>query len=369
MRSAALVLATVTAGIAAVALWAPAGAQTAAPSELDQARAEQARAQRRAAALDAQARSATVAGERATLAAAALAARVQQAEAAVAGADAQVAELRARRRALDRRLAQERAPVANLMAGLQTQLRRPPVLTLLQPGSIEDAVHLRAVLAAVGPQITARTAALRGEVARSRSLEQAAERLAVQRRARQSELATRRRELAALSAAERLRARRAAGAADREAERAFAIGLQTRTLAGLVRGLDVDGSAATRRQGADVAKGPVPYRLPVDARALPDPASGGRGLTFVPRPGALVVAPAAGRIAFAGPYRGFGQIVIVEHADGWTSLVTGLARTQVAVGQAVVASFPLGEAPRAGPAIGLELRLNGQRVNPIDQLR
>jgi septal ring factor EnvC (AmiA/AmiB activator) len=87
------------------------------------------------------------------------------------------------------------------------------------------------------------------------------------------------------------------------------------------------------------------------------------------RPDALVVAPAAGRVAFAGPFRGYGGIVIIEHGGGWASLVTGLAGVRVAVGQTLVAGSPLGQAPSRRPRIGLELRRDGERVNPLDQLR
>jgi septal ring factor EnvC (AmiA/AmiB activator) len=89
------------------------------------------------------------------------------------------------------------------------------------------------------------------------------------------------------------------------------------------------------------------------------------GLTLAPRPGAQVVAPAAGRVAFAAPYRGYGRIVIIEHAGGWTSLVTGLARTDVAVGERLVAGAPLGIAAQTRPAITLELRRGGEPVNPL----
>ncbi len=92
-------------------------------------------------------------------------------------------------------------------------------------------------------------------------------------------------------------------------------------------------------------------------------------MTLETGPGALVVAPGAGRVAFAGPYRGFGTIVIVEHADGWTSLLTGLAATRVGVGQPVVPGSPLGEAPVREPRITVELRRNGIPVDPSGKLR
>jgi murein hydrolase activator len=82
-----------------------------------------------------------------------------------------------------------------------------------------------------------------------------------------------------------------------------------------------------------------------------------------------VVAPAAGRVAFAGPFRGFDRIVIVEHAGGFTSLVTGLARVDVEVGAELVGGAPLGVAGSRRPLVGLELRRGGEPVNPIDYLR
>lgn len=370
---------------AAMALWpsgaawpAPTSAQgDAARSALAQARGEGARAGERAAALDRQARAATLASERAIVAAAALGARVQQAEAALAAADAELALVRAQRRVLDRRLARERAPVAQLLAGLQTQVRRPPLLTLLQPGSIADTVHLRAAIAAVVPQITSRTASLRNDLERSREFEREAAGIAARRAMLRAELLARRTELAAVSAAERLKARRAAGAADREAERALELGEQARDLAALLRRLGpgraaadlADGFVAPGRGGAARNGGPSPYRLPVAGPQVASAETLGRTLTLLARPGALVVAPAAGRVAFAGPFRGYGTIVVVEHADGWASLVTGLARTQVTVGQTLVAGSPLGQAPSGSPRIGVELRRHGERVNPLDLLR
>ncbi|WP_155645878.1 murein hydrolase activator EnvC family protein, partial [Erythrobacter donghaensis] len=78
---------------------------------------------------------------------------------------------------------------------------------------------------------------------------------------------------------------------------------------------------------------------------------------------AQLVAPADGRIAFAGAYRGFGQIVIIEHVGGWTSLITGLARTRLKVGERIAQGDPIGRAADNRPRITVELRRNGR---PID---
>jgi septal ring factor EnvC (AmiA/AmiB activator) len=94
---------------------------------------------------------------------------------------------------------------------------------------------------------------------------------------------------------------------------------------------------------------------------------------LVARANAQVVAPAKGRVVFAGPYRGFGQIVIIEHTRGWTSLVTGMSAALVEVGDDLVAGSPLGRAIGANPSGGampltLELRRAGKPVNPLEFL-
>ena len=117
------------------------------------------------------------------------------------------------------------------------------------------------------------------------------------------------------------------------------------------------------------------YALPVDGRLVTgfgDASPGSvrsRGISLQARGGAQVVAPASGRVAFAGPYRGYGQIVIIEHAGGWTSLVTGMAQLDVRVGQQLLAGSPVGVAGPGRPVLGLELRRNGEPLNPLDMLR
>jgi septal ring factor EnvC (AmiA/AmiB activator) len=93
------------------------------------------------------------------------------------------------------------------------------------------------------------------------------------------------------------------------------------------------------------------------------------GLTLAPTRGAQVVAPARGRVAFAGPYRGFGRIVIIEHPGGWTSLVTGMEQVDVAVGDTVIGGSPMGRARGGAEGVTIELRRDGTPVNPLTYIR
>ena len=90
-----------------------------------------------------------------------------------------------------------------------------------------------------------------------------------------------------------------------------------------------------------------------------------RGITIAAQPGAQVVAPAAGRVAFAGAYRGFGDIVILDHAGGWVSVVTGLGNLDARVGDELVGGAPLGVVGPGKGELSLELRHDGAPVNPL----
>ena len=116
---------------------------------------------------------------------------------------------------------------------------------------------------------------------------------------------------------------------------------------------------------------------PVDGRIvqrfgarLPD---GGvrRGIAYQAKAGAVVRAPASGRIAFAGPFRGYGLLLIVEHAGGYHSLLTGLGRIDTHIDEYVRAGDPIAAAADANggaPHIYLELRRGGRPVDPMPWL-
>lgn len=350
-------------------------------------------ARRRAEQLEVEAARVTSQADRTAREAAALAARIQQTEAVIAGHEARASLIADEQRRLRDRLAERQQPLVRLTAALQRLSRRPPVLALLRPGSVRDTMHMRALLSTLLPQVEQRTAALRVEIERARELRGRALLAARQLRAGEAQLHARRQSLAALESRQRLESRQANSIADREAERALALAERTQDLGMLVRDL---GKAGELRARLAALPGPVPrpprpetsqvldaqpsstpaaapegYLLPVSGRLVTgfgvaaEGQARSRGLSLAVRPGAQVVAPAAGRVAFAGPFRGYGRIVIIEHDGGWTSLVTGLARLDARVGETLVAGSPLGVAGAGSPVVALELRRDGEPVNPL----
>ncbi len=380
----------------ATALLDPGDAQAA----LVRATRESRLAESRAARLTSDAEAATEAAQRTANETAALAARIQQAEADIEIARARLTIAKDQRARLTARLAAKQAPTARLAAALQVAARRPLALSALQPGSLKDVVHLRAVLASAVPQIRARTTALRSELDRGRALEAQAARALGALRDGETALRQRRTELTALEQQQRLASRNAKGAALREAERALALGEEARDLDGLV---DKLGQVAALRRELAALPGPVlrpedlraalpaapaytppplasapppsDFQLPVQGRTLVgfgakrESGLANAGLTLAPVKGAQVVAPGRGRVAFAGAYRGFGRIVIIEHDAGWTSLVTGLERLDVAVGDRVIGGSPVGRASGGVQPLTIELRRDGKPVNPLQYVR
>ena len=364
---------------------------------LNRAEADLRAAGMRADTLEQQAAQAEESAEKAQREGAALAARIQQSEAEITANEARIALIQDQQAALDLRLAERRAPLMQLTGALQRLARRPLTLSAFRSGSLKDAVYLRAMLATTVPQIEQRTRSLRGELEQSRTLAEQARKALAELEQTEAALVIRTRELSALEAQQRLASSQATAAARRESERVFALAETARDLDALVGELD---RTAQLRQSLAALEGPVlrpsrpgagptaapseprtrssaavappsAYRLPVTGRTIfgfgERGADGQRrqGLSLAPRPGAVVVAPADGRVAFAGPYRGYGRIVILEHANGWTSLVTGLGRINVGVGDALLGGAPLGTAPAADPRITLELRRAGNAVNPL----
>ena len=309
---------------------------------------------------------------------AAAAEAISAAEARISAADAERRLIAAQLAARRQRLQQQQRPVASLLAGLAMMARRPPLLALTSGASMEEFVRVRLLLDASLPVISKRTAALSAELAEGQRLERAAvasrETLARSR----DELAGRRREFAqleeralrsaALSGSGAVGVGDIALASGEDVERLSGEARRNRSAAQIAAELAALGPAPPRPAAAEgrAAKPPLAYRLPAQARVLDglgEISSSGvrsRGLTLATRRGAQIVAPAAGIIRFAGPFRDYDGIAIIDHGGGWMSLIVNVS-SSLRPGTGVAAGDRLGRA--LGP-LGVELSHNGRHASP-----
>ncbi len=82
---------------------------------------------------------------------------------------------------------------------------------------------------------------------------------------------------------------------------------------------------------------------------------------------AQVIAPYAGTVIFSGPFKNFGNLIIIDHGQGYTSLLSGLGENNTEVGQTLLAGEPVGTMPNgASGKLHMEIRKNNQPLNPTD---
>jgi septal ring factor EnvC (AmiA/AmiB activator) len=347
-----------------------------------------------AASREAQARSQALESQAASERDQAAQARQQEAAAAerIKGAEADIDAARARIAIVDRQLADQRTvvaerqgPIMRLIAALQSMARRPAALGLVQPGSTEDMVHVRAVLGTVMPVVEARTADVRAELNRIRGLRAEAESAVASFRDGRARLESERVSLVRLEAEHRLNARNLDKSALVESDKAMALGEQARDI---VDQMQTTNQAAALQTDLQALPGPLPrpaqpgdeaarpaaragapYKLPVAGPIVTGlgelSASGARarGITLAPAANADAVAPAAGKILYASGFRDYGGIVIIDHGNGWTSAITGLAGVAVHKGDTVSQGQLIGRTGADNPRLTVELRRRGR---PMD---
>ncbi len=292
-----------------------------------------------------------------------LRAAVGQDDAVIAGQRARLRELSAREAALVAQLSRARGRQGRLLSALQMMSRRPPPPLLIPAEKAVDTVRAAILMREMAPGLQARAQGLadrQAEVVRVRRLSALnSEQLFTTESAR----GDRRAEIEALTG--RKTALQAVLRAEAEgAERA------ARVLEARLRSL----GAAVPPAGTETE--PAAARLPAGRSRLTAPVEGAPSRRFGQgssgwswrADGAEVRAPAAGRVAFAGPFSGWGQVVIVDLGPGWRAVISGMDELSVEAGDRVADGQTLGRTGEDGePAF--ELRRDERPIDPAPWLR
>jgi septal ring factor EnvC (AmiA/AmiB activator) len=139
-----------------------------------------------------------------------------------------------------------------------------------------------------------------------------------------------------------------------------------------------EAQAPDMRTPFEAARGTLPW--PVAGRQIVgfgQPTSDGRsssGIVIAARPRALVVSPCDGLLVYAGEFRSYGPLVIIQAGDGYQFMLTGLSVIDAQVGQKLAAGEPIGTLPGserdgAPPRLHLSLLQNGRPIDPAPWLR
>jgi len=113
------------------------------------------------------------------------------------------------------------------------------------------------------------------------------------------------------------------------------------------------------------AKGKL--RAPVPGSITRNYGSGEKGITVSTRSKSQVIAPYAGRIEFAGAFKNYDNVVILNVGGGYFILMTGMGETYVETGENVRIGEPLGLMPfnaKGASNLYIEFRKNGGTINP-----
>jgi septal ring factor EnvC (AmiA/AmiB activator) len=337
------------------------------------------------------------------------AARVVGVEERIAKAQERLAPLDEAEQALRTSLDERRSLIGEVLAALQRIGRNAPPGLIIRAEDALQSVRSAMMLGAVLPEMRQQAEALAGDLAELVRLRKqiGEEREALDRDLRQ--IAHDRLRLSLFIEQRQKRQAEAEQALVEERQRAVQLADEAENLnqliAKLQQGLDIASGTATRstpdRKGPDgkanlvalndpgrlspaitfsSAKGMLP--LPVTGARIkefgtPDGLGGTeKGLSIATRPGGQITAPCDGWVVYAGNFRNYGQLLILNAGGGYHVLLAGMERISVDLGQFVVTGEPVaamgGGAPSVSlkggrisqPVLYVEFRKDGVPVDP-----
>ena len=340
-----------------------------------------------------------------------IAAQVRDIETRIGDAEARLRPLDTREQQIRGSLDSRRAEVVEVLAALQRAGRRAPPALLVRPEDALQSLRTAMLLGSVVPELRVRAEKLASDltelIALRKTIASERDRLAVDR----DKLREDQTRLAAL--VEERQRKQSAIEKDMEVEgaRAVALSRQVDSLQGLISKMEQDlKSAAKAAAAASLQGAPAPLNGKPNLGGLKDPArlspaiafssakgllampvngvkirefggsngAGGveKGISLATRVGAQVTTPCDGWVVYAGPFRSYGQLLILNAGGGYHVLIAGMERISVNIGQFVLTGEPVATmgtrsqvasilaANASQPVLYIEFRKDGTPIDP-----
>ncbi|MHA1554273.1 MAG: murein hydrolase activator EnvC family protein [Alphaproteobacteria bacterium] len=339
--------------------------------------------------------------------------RVQQLEGVIDQSERRLRALLVDEDRLRQSLNERRRVLSEVLAALQRLGYRTPPVIMVRPEDALASVRSAILLGAVIPQLRDRAASLTLDLQRLVTIRQAQERERDRLREDALALIEGRTRIALLIEQKRLQRTASLDALEIEERRAAALAAQVTTLRELIARLETENAtvaaasvaadraarAARRASGGRPARslGSADRLTPAvafgDAKGLlPLPANGrqittfgkddgfggiAQGTSLETRSGAQISSPTDGWVVYAGEFRSYGRLLIINAGDDYHILLAGMGRIDVQLGQFVLAGEPVGEMatpqlaslPTSGigaaaPVLYIEFRKDGVSIDP-----
>ncbi len=336
----------------------------------------------------------------------ATAVRLRGVEAKIEATQARLEPLDENERNIRKSLNGRRAVIGEVLAALQRIGHRPPPALIARPEDALQAVRTAMVLGAVLPEMRHQVMALANDLSELVSVRKKITDERDQLNAQVVSLGDERARMRALIGERQKQQAEREKALDAERARAGDLAQKVDNLKDLIAKLEQGLDPATRaareaairsttrpalaalhdpgRLAPAVAfaslRGQVP--IPVNGVKLKDYGApdgvGGveKGVSIATRAGAQVTSPADGWVVYAGPFRSYGQLLILDAGGGYHILLAGMERISVDLGQFVLTGEPVAVMGNGShiaailatgssqPVLYIEFRKGGTPVNP-----
>ena len=339
-----------------------------------------------------------------------IAAQVRGVETSIADAEARLRPLDSREQQIRGSLDSRRSEIVEVLAALQRAGRRTPPALLVRPDDALQSLRTAMLLGSVVPELRGRAEKLTGELSELVTIRKA---IATERNSLaldRDKLGADQIRLAALVEQRQHQQSLIEKDMETESARAIALSRQVDSLQGLIAKMEQDLKSAARAaataslQGVPAANGkPNAAMLKDSARLSPAiafasakglfamPVNGSKirdfggsdgvggvekGISLATRPGSQVTTPCDGWVVYAGPFRSYGQLLILNAGGGYHVLIAGMERISVTIGQFVLTGEPVATmgttsqvasilATNASqPVLYVEFRKDGTPIDP-----
>jgi septal ring factor EnvC (AmiA/AmiB activator) len=338
--------------------------------------------------------------------------RMRRAEEAIAATERRLEEMHVNEEAIRRSLHERRDVMAEVLMALQRMGRTPPPALLSRPEDALAAIRGSILAGAVLPDIRVEAESLAADLG---ELTQLTHRIQAERdalKSRYAGLADEQARLDLLVAAKQAQREQTKAALSAEQGKASELAGKAENMQSLIHSLEseLEASAKAAEEARQAALNTAPAspteaerRLAdasriapavhfADARGLlslpvagetvlgfdqPDGFGGtSQGVSLATRPGTPVLAPSDGWVVYAGPFRSYGQVLILNAGDGYHIVLAGMEKIDAQLGQFVLAGEPvavmgatrlasMGDISHtsAQPLLYVEFRKNGTAID------